>query len=141
MMNISSWLFSSMVTWLLFGFWGFFGKLASRTVTWQNLVILSNIGWFTILPLVMVIFRQYLKFEANQINYYWAILSGIAGSAGMIFFYIALTRGEASRVVAITAAYPLVVVVLAVIFLREPVTTLKIIGVILTMVGVYFLSI
>ena len=82
MMNISGWLFSSMVTWLLFGLWGFFGKLASRTVTWQNLVILSNIGWFTILPVILVIFRHYFKFEANQFNYYWAILSGIAAQCG-----------------------------------------------------------
>ncbi|MDD5466323.1 MAG: EamA family transporter [Anaerolineales bacterium] len=140
-MSLSSWLTSALMTMLLWGFWGFFGKLAARTVTPQNATILSVLGWAASLPFLIIFFRRYQAMDWGDPNYYFAFLTGLLGSLGGLFYYFALSRGEASRVVAVTATYPLVSVFLAAVFLREPITLPRLIGVALALGGIYFLSI
>lgn len=59
-----------------------------------------------------------------------------AGLLGQLVYYYALKSGEAARVVPVAATYPLIAALLAVLFLREPITPGKIIGAILIVLGV-----
>ena len=140
-MAIPAWLVHSIITFLLFGLWGFFGKVASRSLTPQNLLLISNIGWVSILPFFYILYRKYFALEWGNHDFYFALLSGLAGSAGALFFYFALDKGDTTRVVAITAAYPLVASILSFIVLHESITPLKIGGLFLTIIGIYLLSI
>jgi len=139
-MNITSWIFNAIMTCVLWGLWGFFGKLASRSITAQNLIVISTIGWVITLPVFYLMYRKYFLVDWHSMDFYYGLLSGVFGSIGGLFFFFALSRGEASRVVAITAAYPLVAALLAFLFLREPVTAAKALGLLFTLVGIYILS-
>lgn len=67
-------------------------------------------------------------------------LSGItAGFLGMYTYFSLLKTHQASLIVPLTATYPLVVTILAVSFLREPVTPSKLLGTALIVLGIYFL--
>lgn len=67
---------------------------------------------------------------------WWLGLSGLVGSfLGQAFFYVAIKHAPVSQVVPITAAYPVVALALAVMFLREPVTPARVAGVLLVVVG------
>lgn len=140
-MSLSSWLSSALMTMLLWGLWGFFGKLAARTVAPQNATFLSVIGWAVSLPFLYLFFRRYQTMDWGDPNYYYAFLTGVLGSLGGLFYYFALARGEASRVVAVTATYPLVTVILAAVILHEPLTWPRLLGLALALGGIYFLSI
>jgi len=64
----------------------------------------------------------------------------LAAIIGQFAYYVAMKHGEASRVVPFSASYPVVAMVLAVLFLREPVTALKIVGTFMVMGGLMLVS-
>ena len=69
------------------------------------------------------------------------VLGGfLASFVGQMFFYNALKRGEASTVVPIAAAYPLLSFVLGVIFLGESFTIAKAGGVACVLAGIFLLK-
>jgi transporter family protein len=63
----------------------------------------------------------------------------IAGLVGQFAFYSALKAGEASIVVPVAATYPLVALVVSVVFLGEPFTARKVIGIMLVVSGIIFI--
>ena len=68
-------------------------------------------------------------------------LSGICGgAAGLWTYYHALRLGGASLVVPITAAYPLVTVLLSWLILQEGLTVHRIIGTVLIVLGVWMVK-
>lgn len=139
-MSSANWLvysFLSLVTW---GLWGFFGKIAARSITGEGLVLVSSIGWAATYPILFTVFRSHLRPSLGSGDLAWGILAGAVGSLGMLFFYFALERGEASRVVAITAAYPLVTALCAFFLLGEQFSIQKIIGLVFALIGIVILS-
>jgi len=139
-MTVPLWLVNALLTMLLWGFWGFFGKLASRGLSPQNSTLISLLGWMASFPVILFVFRQYFRIEWGNPHHYFAFLSGLFGSIGGVFFFYALNKGDASQVVAVTALYPLVTVILAFLFLHEPVTLQRFAGIAFALVGIYFLS-
>jgi bacterial/archaeal transporter family protein len=68
-------------------------------------------------------------------------LSGLfAGVVGQLFYFKALKPGQVSTVVPLTATYPLVALILAVIFLKENVTWVRTLGALLVASGVFLLK-
>ncbi len=69
---------------------------------------------------------------------YLALGGGVlAGSLGMLLFYTGLATGELSRVVPVAFGLtPLFGFFLGVIFMKEPTTILKLLGVVFTSIGV-----
>ena len=61
-------------------------------------------------------------FQRHQYGVLVAILAGIAGSLSMVGYYFLISRYQASRVVPLSSLYPLVTVVLSVVFLQERLT-------------------
>lgn len=134
------WLLYSIVSICIWGVWGFIGKLASRSVTSFNLLLLAFLGSLMVLPISFAIFSKHFKFLWQSVDYYLALIAGILGTTGVLFFYLALSKGEASRVVVITATYPVITVILSCFFLHECLTTQKFFGVLFALLGIYLLS-
>lgn len=67
-------------------------------------------------------------------------LTGItAGFLGMYFYFSLLKMHHASQIVPLTATYPLVASLLAILFLKEPLSLQKIIGTFFIVLGIYLL--
>ncbi len=64
----------------------------------------------------------------------------VAGLMGQLAFYAALKDGEASIVVPVAATYPLVALIVSVLFLGEAVTVQKVLGIGLVVGGVVLLK-
>lgn len=58
----------------------------------------------------------------------------------LILLYAALSSGEASKVVPVTAAYPALTLVLSALFLSENVSPARIVGMLLVVSGVVLLT-
>ena len=126
--------------------WGvgsFVAKLATNRIGNQG------VFWDVIAyALVIIIYGLIVfKFEnlsqiarTNKLGILLAFLAGLMSSLGMIGYYVLLTRAEASTIVPFTALYPVITITLAIIFLRESLTTTKLLGIILSLIAVYFLS-
>ena len=64
----------------------------------------------------------------------------LAGLIGQVAYYHALGYADASRVVPITAAYPMVAALAAIALFREPITVPKLAGTALIVVGIIMVS-
>jgi transporter family protein len=78
------------------------------------------------------------KLAAN--DWVWIILSGLAGAASWIFYFAALKMGDATKVAAIDRTSIVFVVVLAILFLGEKFTWLKLLGAILIGAGAFLIT-
>ena len=72
---------------------------------------------------------------------YFAMLVGAMGIGASLTFYYALEQGKVSIVVPLTAMYPIVTVILAMVVLREKLSPVQGVGVILAIVAVLLISI
>jgi len=64
----------------------------------------------------------------------------LAGFLGMLTYFMLLKSGAASKIVPLTAAYPLVTALLALVILREHLTPARLLGIFLTVVGLIILQ-
>lgn len=70
----------------------------------------------------------------------WAAVASVLVGLGTIALLYAMRERETSDVVALTASYPLVTLVLAVLFLGEALSVSRVIGVLAIAIGAYLLS-
>jgi len=82
--------------------------------------------------------RALIRLDARSFGFFAAggILGGLVGHWT---YFAALKHWEASRVVPLAATYPLVALVLGVIYLNESLTVQKAVGVLMIVLGVVFL--
>ncbi|WP_456432147.1 EamA family transporter [Thermosulfuriphilus sp.] len=110
------WLLYCLLTLFLWGVWGFFYKLAVGNLHHGAVLFLSSLGGLLVAGVLFV--SAGLKISS------WGAMplafgAGVLGNLGTFFFIKALQGNKASLVVPLSALYPLVTVVLAVIFLGE----------------------
>jgi transporter family protein len=134
------WLVYAALCTTMWGIWGLFGKLATRTVTSKNLILLGTVGALVIYPIYFLLFFRNFKFEWKVPSYYFALLAGLVGSLGAIFFYLSLSKGEASKVVVVTALYPALTVLLSFLLLKEQLSPYKMAGIAFAIIGIILLS-
>lgn len=83
-------------------------------------------------------FSGFSKLVTN--DWFWIILSGLAGAASWVFYFAALKMGDASKVAAIDRTSIIFVVVLAILFLGEKFTWLKLFGALLIGTGAFLIT-
>jgi bacterial/archaeal transporter family protein len=126
---MTTWVSYSLIALCFWGLWGFCEKVASRSVIPGNLIILSTLGGLSVFPVYLLLFARQFKFSWQNPDFYMSLAGGMAGAVGGVFFYFAISKGEASRVVTLTSLYPMISVILACLFLNEALTAQKIAGI------------
>ena len=135
---MKNWYLFSLATMVCWGMWGIFGKLASTQINSRLLILISTSTSFLLIWIVFLIYGFEIEKKGLGIGY--AMLAGIAGSIGAIFFYLALRNGKASVVVPLTALYPLVTVILSFLLLKESISGVNFIGILLALIAGILLS-
>jgi transporter family protein len=135
------WLVYALMTAFLWGLWGFFGKLAARSLKTPDLLLAAAIGEFLLVVIYLAPISKEFHFQWTSIDFIYAFLSGLAMMAGILLFYKALAIGNVTPIVLITASYPLVTVFLAFLLLKEPVSLQKIVGAFMAVAGICLISI
>ncbi|MGH8659985.1 MAG: EamA family transporter [Gammaproteobacteria bacterium] len=137
---VQQWLMYSLAALTLWGLWGAFGKLASRSMEPTALMLLSYGGIVLVFPIIAALFARGINPRVLGIDAGYAVLSGFIAGLGFLFFYLALSTGKVTHVVVITAAYPIVTVLVAALFLAEPITLKSVLGVTLVVAGILLLA-
>jgi len=131
---MDNWLLPAMVALLIYGLWGFFPKLAVTYMQPTSALIYEIAG--AMLVGLISLFLVGFEPETHPKGILFAVLTGIAGMLGTLFYFAAASRGKISVVVSMTALYPLITILLAAIFLREPITLKQIFGMIFAMIAI-----
>lgn len=97
----------------------------------------------TSIVLTIITIYQGKFYELNNLDsktYYYIIIPAILAGVGLYIYFIALGKGESSKVVPIIATFPLFTAVYAFLILKESITTPKIIGTFLIVSGIVILN-
>ena len=133
-----AWLPPALAALLCFGLWGFFPKLAVVYLDARSALVYQTIG--SLLVGLAVLFSLKLQPGFHPKGALFALLTGLAGVAGTLCFFAAAERGKISLVVSITALYPLITILLAALFLREPLTAKHLAGMACAILAILLLS-
>jgi transporter family protein len=142
--NLPRWLLWSIVTIVLWGTWGLVSKVASEGVDAYVNQLLYTVG---LAPLMVFVGwtvhkrKSEEKRERRAMGVFWAFLTGLLGGIGNLAFFQAMVKGGKASVVApVTALFPMVTVLLALIFLRERLGRVQWVGLMLAFLAIYLLS-
>ncbi len=118
---MSTWLSYALLAVLFYGFAGFLQKLATNRISAHNALVAFTLGNLMGLPW----FFGDVDFRGAPLGALLiGVLVGLTGRSGEYLLLTSLASGaKVSVAVPLTATYPLVTLVLAVIFLAERLTT------------------
>lgn len=135
---MDNWLLPACIAILLYGFWGFFPKLAVAFVPPTSALLYQVAGAMLVglLCLFLVDFRP----ETHPKGILFGVLTGIAGVLGTLFYFTAARRGNIAVVASMTALYPIVTILLAAIFLREPITLRQLFGMLFALIAMFLFA-
>jgi transporter family protein len=137
------WLLWSLATIVLWGTWGLVSKIASAGVDAYVNQLLYTAGLAPLLIFVAWTVHKHSqdKGKGRRAGVFWAFLTGILGGVGNLAFFQALVKGGNASVVApVTALFPMVTVLLALLFLKERLGRVQWVGLALAFVAIYLLS-
>ena len=133
-----SWFVFGILALIVWGFWGFFPKLATNYLDPKSVIIYEILGGILIGIIVLAVMKFKPQFHKKATLF--GILTGIFGSTGALFFLFAISQGNASVIVTMTALYPLITIALAFLILKERVTKKQSIGMILAFIAMVLFS-
>lgn len=137
-MVFSTWYVFALTSLVLYGAWGYWGTRAAGFVNPLTLTFYSSIGvmFAGFVALMLLEFKPESSLRGNS----YALLNGLANGVACIFFVAALRRGPAMPVVLITSMYPLVTLLLSLIFLKQGLTMRQSIGMVFALAALVLFS-
>ena len=112
-------------------------KQAARTLPPATIQLVTTVLSLTLIP----IYLGMAKMDFGKVGYGWAAFSVIFGAAGGLLNLTALTKMDAGTVTALVGTYPVFTLSLAVLLGQETLSTLKLVGVLLVVLGMAALSV
>lgn len=132
------WLVYSIIAAVCWGIWGILAKFVSSDISPFVNHMLFTVGMLFTIP--FVIKRCTLK-ELNLKGISWGILAGILAVVGNIAVYKSFSSGGlAAVVIPVTNLYPLVTIIIAILFLKEKLHWLNGIGILVVVPAIVLLS-
>ncbi|CEG57244.1 EamA family transporter [Legionella fallonii] len=116
-MNFSTWYLPSLIALFLYGAWGYWGTRASDFINPLSITFYSSLGVLVsgVIALVLLGFKPELSVKGGA----YGLLNGLANGIACIFFILALRNGPTMPVVLVTSMYPMITLILCMIFLKH----------------------
>jgi bacterial/archaeal transporter family protein len=133
-----NWMLPATLALICWGIWGFIPKITTRYIHPMSAMVYEAIG-AGIMGFVML---AYLGFrpEIHPKGIGLALTTGMLGIIGALGFLFAVKVGKVSVIAIFTAMYPAITVLLACIFLKEPITLKEGIGFLCAFAAIYFFT-
>ncbi|RUM92949.1 MAG: hypothetical protein DSZ23_00400 [Thermodesulfatator sp.] len=132
------WLGNALAALLCWGLWAFFPKLSLKSISPAASVFYEGIG--VLFTSIAVVWFLGPRLQGDFMGILYAVLTGVFGTIGLYFFFSAVKAGPISVISSLTAMYPVVTVVLAVVILHESLRPRQILGIIFAVVAAALLS-
>lgn len=124
---------------IFWGFWGFFSKIAVSKIGFHAGLYYS-VTLFAFIATYLFFTKQLFPLNFGSQGILFALIAGISGGTATIFLYALLGKNPAGLVVAITALYPIVTLILSMVFLKETLTLPQTVGFALALVALVLMN-
>ncbi len=135
---MSDWIVFTLLTLLMYGFWGWFPKLASLYLDPKSAWVWEAVGFGIASVLIFLVLG--IKPTFNAKGALFAALTGVVGALGTFFFFIAISKYKASVVTTVTALYPIITILLSVLVLKETLSLKQAFGVVVGLASIYLIT-
>lgn len=128
---------ASLASW---GLWGLALKTAQRMLgEWYSVYVSSNLAVVVGVVVVWILYKT--SVNPLSLGGLMAFIAGSLGTLGYAFLVLSLEKGgPASIVIPLTALYPAITALLAVLVLSEHINLKQALGVVLAIVAIYMMS-
>ena len=134
-----SWIFYAALLILFWGVWGAFSALPATKYDYPDEMIYSIWALTMIIPAVFALRGQ--PFDRRPQATIYGLLIGLTGAGGQLLLFQALTMGPAYLIFPIVSISPAITVIMAMILLRERITTLASVGLVAALAAIVLFSI
>ena len=135
---MKNWYLYTLLTLVQWGLWGLCSKLASNYSRPRQALIFQSVG--VIAFAVIVLMMEKFSIVWSVPGFGWAAAGGFFAFVGFLTFFAALEQGKASTVIALSALYPLVTILLSLAFLHEKLTGRQAIGIAFALIASVLLA-
>jgi transporter family protein len=135
---MQNWLLPTLGVVLFWGIWGFIPKYVVKYISPNSAIIYEALGGFVISVLWFSLLDSDL--ETNSKGIILASLTGFSGVAGAFLFLKAVSLGPVTIIAPLSALYPIISCLLAVIFLNETLTLKQYIAILFALLSVLLIS-
>lgn len=111
----------------LWGLWGFFGKISENRIGLQ-IGFWSGLTFFLTIFFYLLFTHQLFPIKTDVQGIGLAVITGFCSGLAAVLFYILLAKHPAGYLTAVTALYPLITIILSVLFLKEGLSFTKVLG-------------
>jgi bacterial/archaeal transporter family protein len=135
---MQGWIIPTLGALFMWGFWGFLPKLTTAYIDPKSAVIYEALGGFTIGAIALIALNFQIDFHPKGSGL--AFITGMLGLIGAFCFLLAMSKGQVAIVATLSALYPVVSILLAVIFLHESIHIQQWIGIALAVLAMVLVA-
>jgi len=121
-----------------FGLWGFIGKIGVSTIGKYRYLVVSYLAVTVIMAFLL--FTSNEKGTLLRNDYLYPVLGGICTGIAVASYFNALEEIPLSVVSSLSSLYPVITVLLSIVFLHEKPTVSQGLGIILALAASFLLS-
>ncbi len=125
----------SIITVIVWGLWAFLPKIATRYISPPSAMIYELMAGILMIIIVLRTLRPEIFVKRRGSIY--AFVNGIIGCAGVLFYIYAISSQDAIIVAPLSATYPILTLVLGIIFLKERFSPVNYFGIFLAFFAIY----
>ncbi|MDK1328335.1 DMT family transporter [Arthrobacter sp. zg-Y1143] len=139
MRKTQSWIVYASLLILFWGVWGAFSASPTTLYGYPNEMVYVIWSLTMIIPAAFALRRQ--KFDRRPMAAVYGVLVGLTGAGGQLLLFEALSRGPAYLIFPIISISPAITVVMAIVFLRERLTKIAVLGLVAVLAALVLFSI
>ncbi|MEW6616219.1 MAG: EamA family transporter [Thermodesulfobacteriota bacterium] len=130
---MKQWLIPTFGAFVLWGLWSFIPKITTKYISPKSAILFEVMGGM--LVAIIVLFSLKFKPDIHPKGVLLATTTGILGFTGALCFLYAASKGPISLIAVLSALYPVIAIVLAMIFLNESISIKQGLGIVLGLVA------
>ena len=132
------WIVYACMTLLAWGLWGVFSKLASGYTRPRQTLIFQAAGVMAFGLVVLAMERFHITWSPQGFG--WSVAAGFVNFMGFLAFFAAIEKGKVSTVIAMSSLYPVITIVLSVLFLQEKISPREGLGIACALLAGFLLA-
>ena len=140
-LRFSGWVIWAVLGSIAIGFGDFMGKVALTQYNLYSFILALALSGVVSLVITRIFDKKPAKISGNQKGIIYSLIGNFLMPMGLLFLYIAFSKGPASLVSPVASTYPAITVILAYFYLKEKISKTNLIGILLTTLGVVLIGI
>jgi len=135
---MAAWILPTVGAFIFWGIWAFIPKITVRYISPKSAMVFEVLGAMIFAVIVLATIRFHPDTHPRGILL--ALFTGILGFSGALCFLYAVSKGPVSLVATLSALYPVLAVILAMLFLHESITLKQGAGIILAVFSILLIT-